>query len=67
MLCATSVKNTNFLNGCNPEVKDTQGHSTTVFCKIAVRRRKYCLEFSITSGGLLLHDRSIHVQFSKLV
>ena len=27
MLCATSVKNTNFLNGCNPEVKDTQGHS----------------------------------------
>ena len=25
-----------------------QGHSTTVFCKISVRRSKYCLEFSIT-------------------
>ena len=49
MLCATSVKNTNFLNGCNPEVKDTQGHSMTVFGKITVRRSKYCLEFSITS------------------
>ena len=49
MLCATSVKNTNFLNGFNPEVKVTQGHSTTVFCKITVRKRKYYLEFSITS------------------
>ena len=27
--------------------KDTQGHPTTVFCKISVRRNKYCLEFSI--------------------
>ena len=25
-----------------------QGHPTTVFCKISVRRSKYCLEFSIT-------------------
>ena len=25
----------------------TQGHTTTVFCKISVRRSKYCLEFSI--------------------
>ena len=24
-----------------------QGHPTTVFCKISVRRRKDCLEFSI--------------------
>ena len=24
-----------------------QGHSTTVFCKISVRRSKNCLEFSI--------------------
>ena len=29
-----------------------RGHSTTVFCKIAVRRSKYCLEFSITWAGL---------------
>ena len=25
-----------------------QGHPTTVFCKISVRRSKYCLESSIT-------------------
>ena len=25
-----------------------QGHPTTVFCKISVRRSKYCLEFSVT-------------------
>ena len=25
-----------------------QGHPTTVFCKICVRRSKYCLEFFIT-------------------
>ena len=29
-----------------------QEHPTTVFRKISVRRRKYCLEFSITSGRL---------------
>ena len=25
-----------------------QGHPTTVFCKISVRRSKFCLEFSFT-------------------
>ena len=29
-----------------------KGHSTTVFCKISVRRRKHCVEFSITWGRL---------------
>ena len=29
-----------------------QEHPTTVFCKISVRRRKYCLEFSIAWGRL---------------
>ena len=29
-----------------------QGHPATVFCKISVRRRKYCLEFSFASGRL---------------
>ena len=28
-----------------------KSHPTTVFCKISVRRTKYCLEFSITWGG----------------
>ena len=26
---------------------NNQGHLTTVFCKVFVRRRKYCVEFSI--------------------
>ena len=30
----------------------SQGHPTTVFCKICVRRSKYYLEFSITWGRL---------------
>ena len=30
-----------------------QGHPTTVFCKISVRRSKYYLEFSITWGRLI--------------
>ena len=29
-----------------------QGHRTTVFCKISVRRSKNCLQFSITWGRL---------------
>ena len=29
-----------------------QGHPMTVFCKISVRRSKYCLEFSVTWGRL---------------
>ena len=32
--------------------KDTQGHPTTVFCKISVRRNKYFPEFSIAWGRL---------------
>ena len=32
----------------------TQGDRTTVFCKTSVRRSKYCLEFSITWGRLLI-------------
>ena len=28
-----------------------RGHPTTVFCKISVRRSKYCLEFSILEDG----------------
>ena len=48
--------------------KDTQGHPTTVFCKIYVRRNKFFPEFSIVEDGYkFLDDRSIHVQFSKLM
>ena len=34
------------------DVDKIKGHATTVFCKIAVRRSKYCLEFSFASGRL---------------
>ena len=30
-----------------------QGHPTTVFCEISVRRSKYCLEFSFAWGRLV--------------
>ena len=30
----------------------SQGHPTTVFCKISVRRSKYCLEISIAQKKL---------------
>ena len=37
-----------------------QGHPTTVFCQIPVRRTKYCLEFSITWGRLKISRRPFH-------
>ena len=37
-----------------------QGHPTTVFCTTSVRRSKYCLEFSITWGGLKSSTRPFH-------
>ena len=40
--------------------KTTQGHPTTVFCKISVRRSKYCLEFSITWGQLKISRWPFH-------
>ena len=40
-----------------------QGHPTTVFCKISVRRSKYWLEFSIAwIQQTLLTERSIQLQ-----
>ena len=54
--------------GVTNSKKDTQGHPTTVFCKIYVRRNKFFPEFSIVEDGYkFLDDRSIHVQFSKLM
>ena len=37
-----------------------QGHSTTVFCKLSVRRSKYCLDFSITWGRLKISRWPFH-------
>ena len=37
-----------------------QGHPTTVFCKISVRRSKNCLEFSITRGRLTISRWPFH-------
>ena len=39
-----------------------QGHPTTVFCKISVRRSKNCLEFSIPWGELIISLRFSEVQ-----
>ena len=36
-----------------------QGHPTTVFCKISVRRSKFWLEFSITRGWLKISRRPL--------
>ena len=38
-----------------------QGHPTTVFCKICVRRSKYCLEFSFAWGRLKISKWTIHL------
>ena len=38
-----------------------QGHATTVFCKISVRRSKYCLKFSITWGRLNISRWLLHL------
>ena len=38
-----------------------QGHPTTVFCKIPVRRSKNCLEFSITRGRLTISRWPFHL------
>ena len=45
-----------------------QGHPTTVFCELSVRRSKYCLEFSNTWGRLkIARWLTTHAQFSKLI
>ena len=49
-----------------------QGHPTTVFCKISVRRSKYFLEFSfawerLKNSRLLLHSRTIFEAYLILI
>ena len=46
-----------------------QGHPTMVFCKISVRRSKYCQEFSIAWGRLKISKWSSHswIIFSRLI
>ena len=41
-------------------IRCAQGHPTTVFCKISVRRSKNCLEFSITRGRLTISRWPFH-------
>ena len=55
---------------CSSKIKrKRQGHPTTVFCKISIRERKYCLEFSDSLRAVknfYMTHRSSQVQFSKL-
>ena len=46
--------------GATNSNKDTQGHPTTVFCKISVRRNKYFPEFSIAWGRLQISRWLFH-------
>ena len=46
--------------GVTDSNKDTQGHPTTVFCKISVRRNKYFPEFSIAWGRLQISRWLFH-------
>ena len=50
-------------------IKSGQGHPTAVFCKISARRSKNCQEFSLylEEDKEFVDDRSIHVQFWKLI
>ena len=42
-------KTTSQLNLC----RDHQGHPTSIFCKVSVRKSKYCLEFTTLTWGRL--------------
>ena len=46
-----SPRSGNHISRC-PKILTIQGNPTIIFCKIAVRRSKYCLEFYITWGRL---------------
>ena len=54
LLTSRSLYNGHFFRGGGG------GYPTTVFCKISVRRRKYCLEFSIAWGRLKISWWSFH-------
>ena len=48
--------------------KDTQGHPTTVFCKYLFGETNIAYNFLLLEDGYkFLDDRSIHVQFSRLI
>ena len=47
---------------------DNQGHPTTVFCKISIRKSNIAQNFlSLEEGQKFLDNRSIYVQFSKFI
>ena len=41
-----------------------QGHPTTVFCEISVRRSKYCLEFSFAWGQLVNFQMNVPFMYN---
>ena len=41
-----------------------QGHPTTVFCEISVRRSKYCLEFSFAWGRLVNFQMNVAFKYN---
>ena len=41
-----------------------QGHPTTVFCEISVRRSKYCLEFSFAWGRLVNFQMNVPFKYN---
>ena len=45
---------------CRNSADYIQRHPATVFCKISVGRSKYCLEFSMTWGGLKNSRSAFH-------
>ena len=60
---------TKFSSAFNPLIQESGApYDFFRFCKISVRKSKNCQAYSITRGGLkFLDNRSIHVQFSRLI
>ena len=56
-----SPRSGNHISRCR-KILTFKGNPTMIFCKIAVRRTKYCLEFSITWGRLKISRWSFHLR-----
>ena len=56
-----SPRSGNHISRCR-KILAIKGNPTMIFCKIAVRRSKYCLEFSITWGRLKISRWSFHLR-----
>ena len=58
-----SPRSGNHISRCR-KILTIQGNPTIIFCKIAVHRSKYCLEFSITWGRLKISYKIRNLKFS---